>query len=186
MCPLLEKYGTFIARCNALIEKVSPFRAARCRTVCGVPLVRATGAQREGAARLLRGRAGHLSGCRLLPHPRNNARGHVRGGRAGAATGHRLCRRDARGQTLSPFAPQAGKGCYVLVFVQLFEKYGTLIERHTALIEKVSALTGTQTPAHHYHRRSLQCLDRSRRAHLLALCGERWFLPERQVMSESA
>eukprot|EP01052_Picozoa_sp_SAG31_P037748 SAG31_NODE_4922_length_2863_cov_1.316570_2_plen_274_part_00 len=24
MCPLLEKYGTFIARCNALIEKVSP------------------------------------------------------------------------------------------------------------------------------------------------------------------
>eukprot|EP01052_Picozoa_sp_SAG31_P024308 SAG31_NODE_2059_length_6539_cov_4.699845_4_plen_152_part_00 len=28
MCPLLEKYGTFIARCNALIEKVSPCRAA--------------------------------------------------------------------------------------------------------------------------------------------------------------
>eukprot|EP01052_Picozoa_sp_SAG31_P036669 SAG31_NODE_4613_length_3097_cov_1.783189_2_plen_171_part_00 len=26
MCPLLEKYGTFIARCNALIEKVSSFR----------------------------------------------------------------------------------------------------------------------------------------------------------------
>eukprot|EP01052_Picozoa_sp_SAG31_P009037 SAG31_NODE_467_length_15267_cov_13.792919_13_plen_131_part_00 len=24
MCPLLEKYGTFIERCNALIEKVSP------------------------------------------------------------------------------------------------------------------------------------------------------------------
>ena len=24
LCPLLEKYGTFIARCNALIEKVSP------------------------------------------------------------------------------------------------------------------------------------------------------------------
>eukprot|EP01052_Picozoa_sp_SAG31_P015054 SAG31_NODE_956_length_10790_cov_34.583107_7_plen_238_part_00 len=24
MCPLLEKYGTFIARCSALIEKVSP------------------------------------------------------------------------------------------------------------------------------------------------------------------
>eukprot|EP01052_Picozoa_sp_SAG31_P053211 SAG31_NODE_13523_length_864_cov_0.806536_1_plen_154_part_00 len=24
MCPLLEKYGTFIAICNALIEKVSP------------------------------------------------------------------------------------------------------------------------------------------------------------------
>eukprot|EP01052_Picozoa_sp_SAG31_P070663 SAG31_NODE_29530_length_393_cov_2.479592_1_plen_76_part_01 len=23
LCPLLEKYGTFIARCNALIEKVS-------------------------------------------------------------------------------------------------------------------------------------------------------------------
>eukprot|EP01052_Picozoa_sp_SAG31_P038674 SAG31_NODE_5214_length_2671_cov_1.306376_2_plen_100_part_00 len=30
---------------------------------------------------------------------------------------------------------------YFLVFVQLFEKYGTLIERYTALIEKVSALT---------------------------------------------
>eukprot|EP01052_Picozoa_sp_SAG31_P022548 SAG31_NODE_1797_length_7244_cov_8.328621_6_plen_266_part_00 len=27
LCPLLEKYGTFIARCNALIEKVSSFRA---------------------------------------------------------------------------------------------------------------------------------------------------------------
>ena len=24
LCPLLEKHGTFIARCNALIEKVSP------------------------------------------------------------------------------------------------------------------------------------------------------------------
>eukprot|EP01052_Picozoa_sp_SAG31_P008328 SAG31_NODE_418_length_15893_cov_5.433899_13_plen_90_part_00 len=33
-----------------------------------------------------------------------------------------------------------GKGGYVLVFVQLFEKYGTLIERYAALIEKVSAL----------------------------------------------
>eukprot|EP01052_Picozoa_sp_SAG31_P008592 SAG31_NODE_437_length_15714_cov_8.527344_1_plen_430_part_00 len=31
-----------------------------------------------------------------------------------------------------------GKGCYFLVFVQVFEKYGTLIERNTALIEKVS------------------------------------------------
>eukprot|EP01052_Picozoa_sp_SAG31_P021148 SAG31_NODE_1620_length_7725_cov_1.520850_6_plen_294_part_00 len=30
-----------------------------------------------------------------------------------------------------------GKGCYFLVFVQLFEKYGTLIERNTALIERV-------------------------------------------------
>ena len=27
LCPLLEKYGTFIARCNALIEKVPSFRA---------------------------------------------------------------------------------------------------------------------------------------------------------------
>eukprot|EP01052_Picozoa_sp_SAG31_P058065 SAG31_NODE_17536_length_667_cov_1.073944_1_plen_55_part_01 len=26
LCQLLEKYGTFIARCNALIEKVSSFR----------------------------------------------------------------------------------------------------------------------------------------------------------------
>eukprot|EP01052_Picozoa_sp_SAG31_P035030 SAG31_NODE_4172_length_3511_cov_1.676143_3_plen_109_part_00 len=31
-----------------------------------------------------------------------------------------------------------GEGCYFLVFVQLFEKYGTIIERNTALIEKVS------------------------------------------------
>ena len=31
-----------------------------------------------------------------------------------------------------------GKGRCFLVFVQLFEKYGTLIERNTALIEKVS------------------------------------------------
>eukprot|EP01052_Picozoa_sp_SAG31_P004126 SAG31_NODE_168_length_21484_cov_21.524994_5_plen_74_part_00 len=29
LCPLLEKYGTFIARCNALIEKVSSFRVER-------------------------------------------------------------------------------------------------------------------------------------------------------------
>eukprot|EP01052_Picozoa_sp_SAG31_P035493 SAG31_NODE_4291_length_3376_cov_1.344522_2_plen_294_part_00 len=35
-----------------------------------------------------------------------------------------------------------GKDCYFLVFVQLFEKDGTLIERNTALIEKVSALRG--------------------------------------------
>eukprot|EP01052_Picozoa_sp_SAG31_P022208 SAG31_NODE_1755_length_7344_cov_7.207039_6_plen_235_part_00 len=27
LCPLFEKYGTFIERCNALIEKVSSFRA---------------------------------------------------------------------------------------------------------------------------------------------------------------
>eukprot|EP01052_Picozoa_sp_SAG31_P000729 SAG31_NODE_21_length_34109_cov_60.598824_13_plen_143_part_00 len=32
-----------------------------------------------------------------------------------------------------------GKGFYFLVFVQLFEKYGTLIERNTALIERVSS-----------------------------------------------
>eukprot|EP01052_Picozoa_sp_SAG31_P033062 SAG31_NODE_3690_length_3986_cov_1.671984_6_plen_407_part_00 len=31
-----------------------------------------------------------------------------------------------------------GEGCYFLVFVQLFEKYGALIERNTALIEKLS------------------------------------------------
>eukprot|EP01052_Picozoa_sp_SAG31_P005406 SAG31_NODE_237_length_19590_cov_13.149915_12_plen_277_part_00 len=30
LCPLLEKYGTFIARCNALIEKVSSFRCTAC------------------------------------------------------------------------------------------------------------------------------------------------------------
>eukprot|EP01052_Picozoa_sp_SAG31_P030263 SAG31_NODE_3090_length_4687_cov_4.344377_2_plen_242_part_00 len=33
-----------------------------------------------------------------------------------------------------------GKRCYFLVFVQLFDRCGTLIERNTALIEKVSAL----------------------------------------------
>eukprot|EP01052_Picozoa_sp_SAG31_P006571 SAG31_NODE_303_length_18065_cov_5.733107_13_plen_195_part_00 len=31
-----------------------------------------------------------------------------------------------------------GEGCYLLIFVQLFEKYGTLIERNATLIEKVS------------------------------------------------
>eukprot|EP01052_Picozoa_sp_SAG31_P021547 SAG31_NODE_1672_length_7564_cov_10.193704_9_plen_201_part_00 len=36
-----------------------------------------------------------------------------------------------------------GKGCYFLVFVQLFEKYGTLIERNTALIEKVPPCSAT-------------------------------------------
>eukprot|EP01052_Picozoa_sp_SAG31_P032815 SAG31_NODE_3638_length_4034_cov_4.484371_2_plen_142_part_00 len=41
---------------------------------------------------------------------------------------------------LLPDSPEEGKGCYFLVFVQLFEKYGTFIERYTALIEKVSAL----------------------------------------------
>eukprot|EP01052_Picozoa_sp_SAG31_P020148 SAG31_NODE_1502_length_8080_cov_131.725849_6_plen_103_part_00 len=41
---------------------------------------------------------------------------------------------------------------YFLVFVQLFEKYGTLIERYTALIEKVSALT-----VGHRDVRLLQC-----------------------------
>eukprot|EP01052_Picozoa_sp_SAG31_P050511 SAG31_NODE_11559_length_1017_cov_10.470588_1_plen_182_part_01 len=35
-----------------------------------------------------------------------------------------------------------GEGCYFLVFVQLFEKYGTLIERNTALIDKVSPCRG--------------------------------------------
>eukprot|EP01052_Picozoa_sp_SAG31_P002978 SAG31_NODE_109_length_24587_cov_111.480848_9_plen_169_part_00 len=32
LCPLLEKYGTFIARCNALIEKVSSFRLGASST----------------------------------------------------------------------------------------------------------------------------------------------------------
>eukprot|EP01052_Picozoa_sp_SAG31_P047318 SAG31_NODE_9423_length_1278_cov_4.667515_1_plen_91_part_10 len=34
LCPLLEKCGTFIARCNALIEKVSTFKGTvqgQCR-----------------------------------------------------------------------------------------------------------------------------------------------------------
>eukprot|EP01052_Picozoa_sp_SAG31_P011652 SAG31_NODE_663_length_13021_cov_9.408296_14_plen_240_part_00 len=33
MCPLFENYGTFIARCNALIEKVSSFRVANRRAI---------------------------------------------------------------------------------------------------------------------------------------------------------
>eukprot|EP01052_Picozoa_sp_SAG31_P007947 SAG31_NODE_390_length_16345_cov_12.811523_5_plen_287_part_00 len=33
MCQLLEKYGTFIARCNVLIEKVSPCIESECRTL---------------------------------------------------------------------------------------------------------------------------------------------------------
>eukprot|EP01052_Picozoa_sp_SAG31_P017791 SAG31_NODE_1232_length_9211_cov_31.167581_5_plen_168_part_00 len=40
----------------------------------------------------------------------------------------------------------AGEGCYFLVFVRLFEKHGTLIERNTALIEKVSTLIGCARP----------------------------------------
>ena len=42
---------------------------------------------------------------------------------------------------LAPVARRGKVRGYFLVFVQLFEKYGTLIERYTALIEKVSALT---------------------------------------------
>eukprot|EP01052_Picozoa_sp_SAG31_P010874 SAG31_NODE_605_length_13628_cov_24.848030_1_plen_177_part_00 len=38
----------------------------------------------------------------------------------------------------------SGKGCYFLIFVQLFEKYGTLIERNAALIEKVSPCSDLQ------------------------------------------
>eukprot|EP01052_Picozoa_sp_SAG31_P011346 SAG31_NODE_640_length_13322_cov_4.396703_5_plen_243_part_00 len=34
LCPLLEKYGTFIARCNALIEKVSSFSAEKGALLC--------------------------------------------------------------------------------------------------------------------------------------------------------
>eukprot|EP01052_Picozoa_sp_SAG31_P023332 SAG31_NODE_1917_length_6923_cov_8.914897_5_plen_264_part_00 len=53
---------------------------------------------------------------------------------------------------------------YFLVFVQLFEKYGTLIERYTALIEKVSALIGLGqvAPPGHYARAEL--CDRQRDA----------------------
>eukprot|EP01052_Picozoa_sp_SAG31_P038813 SAG31_NODE_5257_length_2647_cov_1.852433_3_plen_158_part_00 len=47
---------------------------------------------------------------------------------------------DDRELCVARFEHMLGKGCYFLVFVQLFEKYGTLIERYTALIEKVSAL----------------------------------------------
>eukprot|EP01052_Picozoa_sp_SAG31_P020940 SAG31_NODE_1596_length_7800_cov_4.335801_6_plen_422_part_00 len=43
-------------------------------------------------------------------------------------------------------AQLSGEGCYFLVFVQLFEKYGTLIERNRALIEKVSPCRPDGTP----------------------------------------
>eukprot|EP01052_Picozoa_sp_SAG31_P043944 SAG31_NODE_7490_length_1675_cov_1.281726_1_plen_233_part_00 len=46
-----------------------------------------------------------------------------------------------------------GKGCYFLVFMQLFEKYGTLIERNTALIEKVSPCSrGLAARVRHPHQ----------------------------------
>eukprot|EP01052_Picozoa_sp_SAG31_P046369 SAG31_NODE_8839_length_1377_cov_1.465571_1_plen_321_part_10 len=49
------------------------------------------------------------------------------------------------GAVLGAAVARLGKGCYILVFVQLFEKYGTFIERNTALIEKVSALIDHNT-----------------------------------------
>eukprot|EP01052_Picozoa_sp_SAG31_P021378 SAG31_NODE_1649_length_7638_cov_19.225096_5_plen_134_part_00 len=68
----------------------------------------------------------------------------------------------------------AGEGCYFLVFVQLFEKYGTLIERFTALIEKVSPCSGFA-----WHRRlpalphtpvcSHACAELTRRQNQLGL-----------------
>eukprot|EP01052_Picozoa_sp_SAG31_P023749 SAG31_NODE_1978_length_6749_cov_5.971579_4_plen_354_part_00 len=45
LCPLLEKYGTFIVRCNALIEKVSSFRGPcpRCQMdLCSQLYLRST------------------------------------------------------------------------------------------------------------------------------------------------
>eukprot|EP01052_Picozoa_sp_SAG31_P029972 SAG31_NODE_3032_length_4764_cov_2.873526_1_plen_161_part_00 len=55
-----------------------------------------------------------------------------------------------------------GKRSYFLVFVQLFEKDGTLIERNAALIEKVSPCSfraghgdRTAVPARHSRRRHL-------------------------------
>eukprot|EP01052_Picozoa_sp_SAG31_P017918 SAG31_NODE_1248_length_9126_cov_5.023928_8_plen_276_part_00 len=41
-----------------------------------------------------------------------------------------------------------GEGCYFLVFVQLFEKYGTSIKRNTALIEKVSPFRYVEHAGH--------------------------------------
>eukprot|EP01052_Picozoa_sp_SAG31_P030044 SAG31_NODE_3047_length_4749_cov_3.010968_3_plen_209_part_00 len=52
----------------------------------------------------------------------------------------RVLTSDSFSGTSAISSPNPGKGCYFLVFVQLFEKYGTLIQRYTALIEKVSAL----------------------------------------------
>eukprot|EP01052_Picozoa_sp_SAG31_P013198 SAG31_NODE_789_length_12087_cov_5.727227_5_plen_66_part_00 len=42
-------------------------------------------------------------------------------------------------------ALKSGEGCYFLVFVQLLEKYGTLIVRNTTLIEKVSPCSVART-----------------------------------------
>eukprot|EP01052_Picozoa_sp_SAG31_P025337 SAG31_NODE_2215_length_6172_cov_3.268730_2_plen_166_part_00 len=51
--------------------------------------------------------------------------------------------------TLNPDDPRElqGEGCYFLVYVQLFEKHGTLIERNTALIEKVSLCSTARASA---------------------------------------
>eukprot|EP01052_Picozoa_sp_SAG31_P037812 SAG31_NODE_4944_length_2844_cov_1.437887_2_plen_601_part_00 len=44
----------------------------------------------------------------------------------------------------TPLDANICKSCYFLVFVQLFEKHGTLIERCTALIEKVSSFRASE------------------------------------------
>eukprot|EP01052_Picozoa_sp_SAG31_P033433 SAG31_NODE_3778_length_3890_cov_1.473226_2_plen_364_part_00 len=71
------------------------------------------------------------------PETQNRQRWHVRVG-----AGCTWAQVDAVTATVGGAVPaglisHTGEGCYFLVFVQLFEKYGTLIERNAALIEKV-------------------------------------------------
>eukprot|EP01052_Picozoa_sp_SAG31_P033804 SAG31_NODE_3867_length_3800_cov_23.537422_6_plen_176_part_00 len=113
LCQLFEKYGAFIARCNALIEKVSSCSASLLLYDMGKMDVFAVGAalyrKNEAGTPLLftvYTAADTALAAMIAKDPGEWGRD--------------------------------GEGCYFLVFVQLFEKYGTLIERNTALIEKVS------------------------------------------------
>eukprot|EP01052_Picozoa_sp_SAG31_P020462 SAG31_NODE_1540_length_7954_cov_3.521961_2_plen_204_part_00 len=69
------------------------------------------------------------------------------------------------------------RGCYFLVFAQLFEKYGTLIERNTALIEKGSPCRA---------RFEWQCPTRTAQlAHWMGIWGLRQGLWKRRSLREA-
>eukprot|EP01052_Picozoa_sp_SAG31_P021051 SAG31_NODE_1609_length_7753_cov_12.390253_5_plen_171_part_00 len=67
LCPLLEKYGTFIARCNALIEKVSSCR----QTCCSLG---GSGAMTNDTTRTPRARSKPLSFLRAFAAPNRRSR----------------------------------------------------------------------------------------------------------------
>eukprot|EP01052_Picozoa_sp_SAG31_P023373 SAG31_NODE_1923_length_6914_cov_3.243580_3_plen_179_part_00 len=99
MCPLLEKYGTFIERCNALIKKVSPCIQRRklfqnIGAVCGFAFV------------------GTLVSTFVIAMTMYAAGGWAPAVPDGAAQGEGMV-----------------SGVAFSLFVQLFEKDGTLIER---------------------------------------------------------